>query len=141
MLINAEGHILGRLATEVVKQLKSGEDVQIINAERCVVSGRKEQIIAAYQQKKDRGQRYFGPFYPRLPDRIIKRTIRSMLPDTKQGGDMLQRLRVYVGEPAGVPTEDAVYIDNALKDRLSRDRYVTLGEIAQHIGAPPEVSA
>ena len=86
-VIDADGLILGRMASIVAKRLLQGERIDIVNAENAVVSGKRLQVI------KDRkeflvvgGRQDKGPFHYRRPNAIVRRTIRGMLPRRKPGG-------------------------------------------------------
>jgi len=52
-VINAEGLILGRLASKVAKMLLEGEEVVIVNAEKAVITGNREDIFAKYKQRTE----------------------------------------------------------------------------------------
>lgn len=93
-IINADGLILGRLASRVAKMLLEGEEVVIVNAEKAVITGNREVIFSKYKQRT--GLRTLtnprrGPFYPKRSDEIVRRTIRGMLPwKTDRGRKRLQ---------------------------------------------------
>jgi len=65
-LIDGEGQILGRLASEVAKELLRDEDKQIVivNAERVVISGSKERLIEDYRRRRERGSNLISPGCP-----------------------------------------------------------------------------
>jgi large subunit ribosomal protein L13 len=139
-IIDGKGHILGRLASEVAKELLREKEkrITIVNAEHVVISGSKETIFREYKKRKDRGSREKGPFFPKMPDRILKRTIRGMLPYKRaRGRDALSRLRVYLGIPEEYETEVKKNVEHAGAERLSRT-YVTLGEVSEKLGWEPK---
>ena len=76
MILNAENQIMGRLATYAAKKALLGETVNIINCEKAVITGNKKQIIDRYKKRRARGIPRKGPFFPRTPERIMKRTIQ-----------------------------------------------------------------
>jgi large subunit ribosomal protein L13 len=134
-IIDGEGLILGRLASEVARELLKGKKIAIINAEKIVISGRKEGIFKEYKRKKDRGSRAKGPFFPKMPDRIVKRTIRGMVPYKKaRGREALSRLRVFLGVPEGYEKKKGEKIEKAKMERLSHAEYVTLEEVSEKLG-------
>jgi len=140
-LIDGEGQILGRLASEVAKELLRDEDKQIVivNAERVVISGSKERLIEDYRRRRERGSREKGPYFPRMPDRVVKRVIRGMLPyKRKRGRDALSRLQVYLGIPQEYKDVDKKRIEDAKVERLSMAKYLTLGEVCKHLGWLPK---
>jgi len=133
-VIDADGNVLGRLCTDVAKRILNGEEVMVVNAEKAIVTGNKEDIFAEYKQKKDRGKVIHGPFYPRRADLILKRTVRGMLPwDRPKGRDAYRLLKVYVGVPKELEAAEKIKLMGATK--LSRDRYVTLSDVSEHLGS------
>ena len=47
-IIDADGHILGRLATYVAKRALLGDEIIVVNAEKAIISGRKEMVFKRY---------------------------------------------------------------------------------------------
>jgi large subunit ribosomal protein L13 len=136
VLINADGLIVGRLASIVAKKLLEGDEVMIINAEKAILSGSKATTFREYQEAYVRGSKEHGPFYPKRPDAIIKRTIRGMLPyKTQRGKDSMARLRVFIGTPSDLEGKKAVTLEQASVNRLSSYRYMQLGELSKLLGA------
>jgi len=135
-IIDGEGLILGRLASAVAKKLLTEKDTEIVivNAERVVISGAKERTFKDYKAKKDRGSKEQGPFFPKMPDRIVKRTIRGMLPYKQaKGRDAFSRLKVYLSIPEEYETAERGKVERASAERLSR-KYVTVGEVSEKLG-------
>jgi large subunit ribosomal protein L13 len=139
-IIDGEGLILGRLASAVAKKLLHEQDTEIVivNAEQVVISGSKERIFKDYKAKKDRGSKEQGPFYPKMPDRIVKRTIRGMMPYKRgKGRDAFSRLKVYLSIPEEYETEERGTVQGASAERLSR-KYVTIREVSEKLGWVPK---
>lgn len=133
-VIDAEGLILGRMASIVAKRLLEGSRVDIINAEAAVVSGKRLTIIKERKKFLEVGGRERGPLHYRKPNAIVRRTIRGMLPYRKaRGRDAYKRLKVHIGVPEYLETAPKESIEDAHKNRL-RGRYITVGEIAGNIG-------
>ncbi len=133
-VIDAEGLILGRMASVVAKRLLEGERIDIVNAEGAVVSGKRLQVIKERKEFLEVGGPTKGPFHYRKPNAIIRRTIRGMLPHRKpRGREAYRRLKVYIGVPRKLGGVEAESIEVAHVDRL-RGRYITVGEIAKNIG-------
>lgn len=135
MIINAENRVLGRLASEVARKAKDGEEVQIVNAEKAVISGDKEKIFEDYKQKYERGSKYRGPHFPKRPDRILKRTIRGMLPKNREGREALKRVKTYLEVPHDL--EDFEESEAKKGDDLKKRNYVKLQEVSEFIGWKP----
>lgn len=137
VVIDADGLILGRLCTHVAKKIRNGDEVVVLNAEKAVISGNREQLQEFYLHRRHRGSsqsKAKGPKYPRTADRILKRTVRGMIEYRKPWGrDAYKRLRVYVGVPKEYKDSKAETIESAKKPHL--DKYVHLGDITKHLGA------
>lgn len=135
-VINADGLILGRLASIVAKRLLKGETISIVNADKAVISGSPEATFDNYKTSVDRGTRERGPYFPRRPDQIVKRTVRGMLPKKRATGiEALSRLKVYVGIPSLVGREEMSSIPEASMTRLGTIRYMYLGDLSRKLGS------
>jgi large subunit ribosomal protein L13 len=101
IIINAENAVLGRLASFVAKKALLGKEIRIVNSEKAIVMGREENIVERYKKKRVvGGSGLKGPLYPSTPERILKRTIRNMLPYKQaRGRQALKRVRCYIGIP------------------------------------------
>jgi len=133
-LIDATGLILGRMAGTVAKRLLQGERIIIVNAEGAVISGKRLSRVKEAKTFLEVGHPGKGPYHPRRPDRILRRTIRGMLPRKKpKGQEAYRRLRVYIGFPEEFKGEEPQTIVNARAEKL-KCPYITLGELAKEIG-------
>ncbi|MFW6040394.1 MAG: 50S ribosomal protein L13 [Thermoplasmatota archaeon] len=130
---DGQDKILGRLASKVAEDLLNGEEVKVVNSEKIFVSGRKDEIYEIYRTKRERGKQRKGPYYPRRPERIFKRTVRGMLPyQQPRGRKAFKRLRAYIG----VPSEFEGKVEKLDKLKSSDGiKGLTLGEISEHLGA------
>ncbi len=102
VVIDAKNSILGRVASAIAKEAIKGLNVVVVNSDLALVSGRRRDIIEAYQVKRKRGgSAQKGPNFPSDPSRIIKRTVRGMLPYKQARGlEALKRVYCYDGVPA-----------------------------------------
>ena len=133
-VIDGEGLILGRLASTVAKRLLAGEAIDIVNAERIVVSGKRNMVIAREKEFLNVGGFGKGPIHHRQPHRMVRRTIRGMLPHRKSHGrDAFRRLRVHIGVPRELEDAEKERMPEIHSSNLSR-RFVSVGEIAESIG-------
>jgi large subunit ribosomal protein L13 len=139
-VIDASGHVLGRLSSVIAKRLLNGEKIVVINAEKAVVTGDKSMVFQRYKEKFDRGSKEKGPYYPRHPERIFKRTVRGMIPwRSRRGREAYRNLKVFMGVPAEIKG-DAEVVEEALLSKISRaEKYVTVGEISKFLGYRFEV--
>ena len=107
-VFDAEGLVLGRLASAtaniLLKAAREDRDdkVIIINAEKAIVSGSPNSVLNTYHAKYELNHARKGPFFPRMPDMILKRAVRGMLPYQKKssGRRALRNLRVEIGCPS-----------------------------------------
>lgn len=135
-VIDANGLIMGRLASTVAKRLLAGEEIGIVNAEKAVISGSKVSTFEEYAEIREMGTREFGPYFPRRPDRILKRTVRGMLPYKRlRGKEAMARLKIHVGIPSDLKDAELITVENANMNRLSSNKYVRLGDISTYLGA------
>jgi large subunit ribosomal protein L13 len=133
-VIDGEGLILGRMASVVAKRLLKGESIEIVNAEKIVVSGKRQMIINREKEFLNVGGHERGPVHYRQPHRIVRRTIRGMLPHRKtHGRDAFRRLKVYIGIPEEFEGATFEKMENFHSNKLNH-RFLTIGEIAENIG-------
>ena len=138
MIINGEGHILGRLASVVSKKLLNGEEVVVLNAEKIMLTGNKDWAYARYKQRVDRksisNPRDLGPKYPRRPEDIFRRTVRGMLPFKKSKGKTAYKgLKAFVGVPAEYADVEFTSVPEAEYKDIKKG--IELGEISKLLGA------
>lgn len=135
MIIDATDTILGRLASQCAKKALNGEEIIIINAEKAIVSGTKTDILRKYKFKRDIGTPTTGPYFSRMPDRIVRRTIRGMLPrKTTRGRTAFSNIKVHIGEPKNISGERTILEKNN-KSTLKNQRYLTISDISKWLGA------
>jgi len=133
-IIDATNAILGRLGTNVAKRLLNGENIVIVNSEKAIITGNKKTIIEEYMKKRELGTSRKGPFFPRMPDRIVKRTIRGMLPyQQPKGRSALKRLKCYIGIPDELKDKKFEVVENALASNPVE--YITVEELSKYLGA------
>jgi len=132
-IIDASGAILGRLSTFTAKRLLKGEEIAVINSEKAIISGKKSSIKNRYKEKRELGTYRKGPFYPRMPDMIVKRTIRGMIPyQTPHGRTAFKRLKCYIGVPKEFEGKKFESIKSAEKQPVD---FVTIEELSKSLGA------
>ncbi len=133
-VIDAKGLVLGRMASIIAKRLLQGETVIVINAEKATISGKRLSRIKEAKEFLDVGHPGKGPYHVRRPDRIVKRTIRGMLPRKKpKGQQAYKRLKVFLNIPEEIKGKEVQTILEANAERL-RCSYITIGELAKEIG-------
>jgi large subunit ribosomal protein L13 len=138
VIIDAKGLVLGRLCTNVAKRLLNGEEVIIVNAEKAIVTGGKEDVVATFRHRRDVGTARMGPLYPRMPHLMLKRAVRGMLPYKRpHGRAAYKNLKVHISVPAELKGKKFETVEEA--SRLNTQRFITLGEVAKILGATFEV--
>ena len=134
-VIDASGTILGRLASYAAKQVLIGKEIVIVNAEKAVISGRKQRIVNEFKQRletKTHGSQKKAPKHPRRPDTYIRRVIRGMLPWKKaRGRNAFRRLKVYISTPEDLEKAPLTYIPDAQKNLRPA---MTVGELLTIFG-------
>ncbi len=111
-LVDADGQTLGRLATQIATWLRGkhlptfaehmdlGDFVVVVNAARIRVTGNKAAQRMYYRHSTYPGGLKavaLGDLLERHPERVIKRTVRGMLPHNALGRKILRKLKVYAG--------------------------------------------
>ena len=133
VIIDATGATLGRLSANTAKRLLNGEEIAIVNSEKAIISGKKRMIKEKYMQKREVGTYRKGPFFPRMPDMIVKRTIRGMIPyQTPHGRAAFKRLKCYIGVPKEFEGKKIEVIKEAEKQPVD---FITVEELSRSLGA------
>jgi large subunit ribosomal protein L13 len=111
-VVDADGLVLGRLASEVARILRgkhrpyfaphvdTGDHVIVINADKVVLTSNKADDKLAYRHSGYPGglsSTTYAELLDRTPDEMIRRSIRGMLPKNTLGRQMLGKLNVYAG--------------------------------------------
>jgi len=111
-IVDAANQRLGRLATEIAMILRgknkptftphmdTGDFVIVINAEKVVVTGKKSsQKLYRRHSGRPGGMKIetFEQLQSRIPERIIEKAVKGMLPGNSLGRKLFTKLKVYVG--------------------------------------------
>ena len=109
-----------------------------MNAADTVVTGSRKYVLKRFLSRRDIGSVRKGPYYPRVPKAILKRSIGEMLPKkTTRGKEALRRCIVYDGVPSEYRDVEKVILDKAKNTKVSG--YVTLAEVARIMGREVKV--
>lgn len=101
-IIDGKGVVLGRLASYAAKEAVKGEEIVVLNCAEVIITGNKERIKKDLEEKRRRvGSGQKGPKVSRSIDKIVKRTIRGMLPNHREGRgrEAYKRIKCYVSTP------------------------------------------
>jgi len=117
IIIDAGGGVLGRICSFAAKQTLLGKEVIVVNCNSAIISGSRNMIVHDYQQSRVRGGTALkGPHFPKNPERIMKRTIRNMIPYKKgKGTEALKRVMCYNEVPAEYEKSDKIKILKEIK--------------------------
>ena len=111
-LVDAQDQTLGRLATQVASVLRgktkpnftphldTGDFVIVVNAEKIKVTGKKpEQKLYRKHSGRPGGMKVesFNSLQARIPERIVEKAIKGMLPHNSLGRQLFRKLKVYKG--------------------------------------------
>merc|ERR1712203_1272828 len=103
VVIDARGHLMGRLASTVAKFILNGNKVVIVRCEGINMSGnfyRNKLKYLKFLRLRCNVKPSRGPFHFRAPGKIFWRTVRGMVPHkTERGKAALKRLVTYEGIP------------------------------------------
>jgi len=101
-IIDGKNAVLGRLASYVAKESLKGEEIVILNCEQIIITGNKKNIEREFEEKRSRfGHSQKGPKHHKTSEKIVKRAIRGMLPDHREGRGKVafKKIKCYVGVP------------------------------------------
>jgi large subunit ribosomal protein L13 len=129
-VIDAEGLVLGRMATEVARLLRgkhkptfaphidTGDHVIIVNADKVVLTAGKAEKKQVYTHSGYPGgikSTTYGDLLARKPEDAVRRTVRGMLPKNRLGRQMISKLKVYSGpeHPHGAQKPETLEVDGA----------------------------
>jgi large subunit ribosomal protein L13 len=111
-LIDAEGQVLGRLATEIASLLRgkhkpmftphvdTGDYVVVVNAEKVRLTGTKAETKTYFRHSGYMGGERFIPIrdvLERHPERVVELAVKGMMPKNNLGRLMRKKLKVYAG--------------------------------------------
>ena len=137
IVLDAKNQILGRLASFTAKRALSGDMVVVLNAEKAVISGRRNSIVDRAKrmlETRTLGAQANAPVHQRRPDLYFRRVVRGMLPWKKaKGKAAFHRVHVFMGVPEEFSGKAMVKIPGADASKLSSP-YVTLEDLATEIG-------
>ena len=109
---DAESQVLGRLASKIAQILRgkhkvnfvphmdNGDCVVVVNAEKVMVTGNKEEDKSYFRHTGYAGgvkMTSLAHLRRTYPERIIEKAVKGMLPHNKLGSRMLGHLKVYAG--------------------------------------------
>lgn len=140
VIIDGKGHLLGRLASVVAKELLNGQEVTVVRCEEIDISGtrhRNRKNFQNYLRKRTNTNPKWGPFHHRAPRMILLKTVRGMLPrKTKRGEEALKKLKAFEGIPPEFSKKKRMVVPDALRVTHLRpsSKYTNIGTLAGEMG-------
>ncbi|KAL2352120.1 AMP dependent synthetase and ligase [Cryomyces antarcticus] len=141
VVIDGKGHLLGRLASTVAKQLLNGQKIVVVRCEALNISGEFFRAKLKYQAFMRKQTRFNptrgGPFHFRAPSKMFWRTVRGMIPHkTARGAAAMERLKTFEGIPPPYDHKKRMVVPQALRVlRLKPGRkYCTVGRLGHEFG-------
>ena len=111
-VVDADGKVLGRLASEVAKRIRGkynpqytpnadlGDWVVVINADKVKVTGKRAELKDYKTHTRyPGGQRIktYKEMIAETPEKVVELAVKRMLPKTKLGATLIHKLKVYKG--------------------------------------------
>ncbi len=131
IIIDGSEAVFGRVCSFVAKKALSGYEIEIVNSEKVIITGNRNEIVRKYNSLVEKGGHSLkGPKILKTPYRILKRGIRGMLPDFRRGigRDAFKKVKCHNGVPEELKDEKMIKI-NAPK----KFKYIELGELCDRI--------
>ncbi|CAM8653561.1 MAG: 50S ribosomal protein L13 [Actinobacteria bacterium] len=127
-VVDAEGMVLGRLATEVATILRgkhkptytphidTGDHVIVINADKVVLTSNKGEKTLVHRHSGYPGglrTKTYGQLIAEKPEEAVRRAVRGMIPKNRLGRQMIKKLKVYAGPVHNHAAQDPKTIEFA----------------------------
>ncbi|MFW5846640.1 MAG: 50S ribosomal protein L13 [Nanoarchaeota archaeon] len=119
-IINGQETPMGRIASYAAKEALKGEEIAIVNADEVIITGNRkviEEDINKQRSKIGSGQK--GPKISRESEKIMKRAVRGMLPNHREGRgkQALKKIKCYKKVPEELKNEKQISLkkENKLK--------------------------
>lgn len=128
--IDAKGHMLGRLAAYIAKELLGGQRIVVVRVEETLMSGllfvKKSDFGEFLNKISNTNPRHGGPYHYRAPARIFYKAVKGMLPrKTARGKAALERFKVFEGMPFPYCNKKKQVVPRAMRVvRLQVNRWV-----------------
>ncbi|XP_002162037.1 large ribosomal subunit protein uL13 [Hydra vulgaris] len=140
VIIDAKGHLLGRLSSVIAKAILQGQRVVVVRCESINISGnfyRNKLKVLDYLRKRMNTNPSRGPYHFRAPSKRLFKAVRGMIPHkTKRGMEALNRLKVFDGVPPPYDRMKRMVVPSALRVvKLAPGRkYCTLARLSSETG-------
>ena len=113
---------MGRVASFAAKKALQGEEIKVVNCNKIIITGNKKTTKREFQERRSRhGSSQKGPILNKSSsEKIVKRAIRGMLPDHREGRgrDAFKRIRCYNEVPTEFIETEKVIIEKGMKKKF-----------------------
>lgn len=111
-VVDAEGKAVGRLASQIAKILRgkhkpiftphvdTGDYIIVVNAEKMILTGLNKPDAPIYRHTQYPGglrSTTYGKMLSTVPEKLLTRAVKGMLPHNSLGANMLKKMKVYTG--------------------------------------------
>lgn len=128
-IIDGKNATLGRLASYAAKEALKGEEIVIVNCGEMIITGSKQNIRKRFLITRGRvGTGQKGPKISRDVEKIVKRTIRGMLPNHRfgRGREAFKRIKCYSGVP-----KEFENTKKLLSGKEKGDKFIQIKELSR----------
>merc|ERR1712126_507298 len=140
VVIDGSGHLMGRLASVIAKQILSGQRIVVVRCESICISGnfyRNKLKVLGVFRKRMNTKPSKGPYHFRAPSKCLFKVVRGMIPHkTKRGMEALNRLKIFDGIPNPYDRQKRMVVPSALRVlKLKPGRkYCQIGRLSHETG-------
>jgi large subunit ribosomal protein L13 len=123
MIVDGKDVALGRLASFVAKEALKGNEVNVVNVEEVIITGSKKNIQQEFREKRSRfGHSQKGPKHPAVTEKMVKRAIRGMLPNHREGRGKIafEKIKCYKKIPKEFEDKDIIEMEKPKKIKYSK---------------------
>ena len=140
VIVDGRGHLMGRLASIVAKQLLEGQSITVVRCDEINISGHlaNNRIkFMTYLRKRMNTNPRRGPYHFRAPSMMFFKAVRGMVPrKSPHGQAALAKLKVFDGVPHPYDTKKKMVVPAALRVlKLNpQSQFCVLGDLAATVG-------
>jgi large subunit ribosomal protein L13 len=127
-VVDGKGVPMGRLATFVAKEALKGEEVKVVNCQEVIITGNLKTTEKEFFIKRSRvGHSQKGPKHPATSEKIVKRAIRGMLPNHREGRgrEAFKRITCYNTIPKEIKEEEIIKMEIPKRFKFSKVKEFT----------------
>lgn len=127
-IIDGAGSTLGRLASYVAKEALKGEEIRVLNCDQIIITGNARTTQEMFERRRSMvGHSQKGPKHHATSEKLVKRAIRGMVPNFREGRgrEAFKRIMCYTGIPKEFQGENFETLDTGKKNKFAQVREFT----------------